>query len=219
MSVDEGVVTLSGAVDNLKAKRAAKLQALSVRRVKEVRDRIRVAESNTGVDARNDQTITEGVVSALKADSLVEVDEIDVEVTRGVARLTGEVDSWFERGAADDAAARVRGVREVDNDLIVDNPREQLGYDPYVDIWSIYEYDWYEPETPRILRQDSVIAAEVRSELWWSPFVEEGEIEVSVENGVATLTGRVDSFAERRAAAENAFEGGAAGVINELEVE
>ena len=41
---------------------------------------------------------------------------------------------------------------------------------------------------------------------------------VSVTNGVATLRGAVNSWAEYRAATENALEGGAVGVINQLKV-
>jgi osmotically-inducible protein OsmY len=40
-----------------------------------------------------------------------------------------------------------------------------------------------------------------------------------VTDGVATLTGTVDSWAERRAATDNAYEGGAVWVENELWVE
>lgn len=43
-------------------------------------------------------------------------------------------------------------------------------------------------------------------------------ITVEVEDGVATLTGTVESWGEYRAAAENALEGGAIMVDNELEV-
>jgi len=41
---------------------------------------------------------------------------------------------------------------------------------------------------------------------------------VKVENGVATLTGTVDSWSEYRAATENAYEGGASSVKNELKI-
>ena len=39
---------------------------------------------------------------------------------------------------------------------------------------------------------------------------------VSVQDGVATLTGIVDSWSELRAATENAFEGGAVRVENKM---
>lgn len=216
VQVDEETVTLRGTVENLKAKREARQQAMSISGVEDVRDRMRV---QTGEGAPNDQDIENRVVSALAINPITEAYQISVDVNGGVVDLTGHVDNWFERGTADDVAARVEGVREVDNDLLVSDADELLVYDPYVDLWSIYEYDWYTPSQPTIWRQDSAIAREVRDELWWSPFVDQNEIDVSVQAGVVTLTGTVDSFAERRAATENALEGGAAGVVNELEVQ
>lgn len=44
------------------------------------------------------------------------------------------------------------------------------------------------------------------------------EHNVSVEDGVATLTGAVDSWTEYNAARENAFQGGAVTVITKLRV-
>lgn len=45
------------------------------------------------------------------------------------------------------------------------------------------------------------------------------EVAVAVSDGVVTLTGTVDSWMERAAATQNAYEGGAAYVDNDLEVE
>ena len=44
------------------------------------------------------------------------------------------------------------------------------------------------------------------------------EVNVRVEKSGATLTGTVDSLAEKRAAEENAYEGGAAEVHNRLKI-
>ena len=66
---------------------------------------------------------------------------------------------------------------------------------------------------------DAALQSAVRNELWWSPFVDEDEVEITVQGGTVTLRGTVDTFAERRAAQENAFEAGAVIVANELVVE
>jgi hypothetical protein len=52
--------------------------------------------------------------------------------------------------------------------------------------------------------------------LRWSPFIDAGDVEVTVEAGIATLTGTVDSISEYDVARENAFEGSAIGVINKI---
>jgi osmotically-inducible protein OsmY len=44
------------------------------------------------------------------------------------------------------------------------------------------------------------------------------EVEVKVENGVATLTGSVESRRERGAAVANAYQGGAVSVDDQLEL-
>lgn len=214
--VDDGVVTLSGPVESLKAKRAAASLAAQTSGVNYVRDRLHV---RTSAPVPSDSELVNRIEGALAANTTTEAYEIAVSVRRGEVTLSGDVDTWFEKGVADDVAASVRGVRAVDNDLRVENAADRLASDPYVDTWSIYDYDWYQPAQVTIWKQDSVLEREIENELWWSPFVDANEISVTVENGVATLLGSVDSFAESSAAQENAFEGGAAGVINKLHIE
>jgi osmotically-inducible protein OsmY len=94
-----------------------------------------------------------------------------------------------------------------------------LTYNPYVYDWYPYDYSWYVYDDVRVTRKgDETILKDIDSELWWSPFVDADEVNVSVDDGVATLEGTVDTWSERLSAAENAFEGGAIKVINRLEV-
>jgi osmotically-inducible protein OsmY len=65
---------------------------------------------------------------------------------------------------------------------------------------------------------DTEIRSSVESELWWSPYVDSDRVSVAVTDGVATLTGVVDSLRERRAATRNAVEGGAREVQNHIRV-
>jgi osmotically-inducible protein OsmY len=87
-----------------------------------------------------------------------------------------------------------------------------------VDDWYFYDYDWFSCPKDRGTSSDWEIAEEIRDELRWSPFVNRDDIIVTVEDGVATLTGTVQSFNEYQAATENAREGGAISVVNKLEV-
>ena len=213
--IDNRVVTLSGTVANLKAKRVANLLATQTNGVLFVRNRLGVR--STGA-AHSDTELKDRVDGALAVNAITESYEIDVQVRGGKVTLAGQVDNWFEKGAADDVAASVRGVRSVDNDLEVENSGQRLAFDPYVDPWSIYDYEWYQPTQARVWEQDSMLAREIEQELRWSPFVDANDIDVEVEKGVATLTGTVSSVAESNAAQENAIEGGAAGVVNKLRV-
>lgn len=66
------------------------------------------------------------------------------------------------------------------------------------------------------LEADLEIEEDIRDELFWSPFVDDDQVRVTVENGIAQLAGVVDTPRERLAAVENAVEGGAIGVENKL---
>lgn len=59
---------------------------------------------------------------------------------------------------------------------------------------------------------------DIERQLFWSPFVDENQVVVGVDAGRVTLTGTADSWRERDAAMENAFEGGAVYVENRLNV-
>jgi osmotically-inducible protein OsmY len=106
------------------------------------------------------------------------------------------VDSPFEKTRAGVLASKVKGVVDVDNLLTVKK----------LVSWGRLETDWE-------------IRRNIHDELWWSPFVDADQVQVSVRDGVATLTGTVDSYLERGAAVENAYEGGAREVKNHLKVE
>jgi osmotically-inducible protein OsmY len=215
VTVAKGVVTLQGEVENAKAKRAAVKRAAMVSGVRKVRDGLIVSSAKGSSEDRN---IAREVVAALAANPITEAYRISVAADQGMVRLTGHVDSWFERGTADDIASSIAGVRDVENDLTVERAEDRLGYDPYVDTWSIYEYDWYTPKPATTWKQDSEIVQSIEREFTWSPFVDGEQIDISVHKGVATLEGTVDSIAQVEAATENALEGGAAGVVNKLQI-
>lgn len=213
--VNAGVATLRGTVDNVKAKRAAAQDARNVVGVLRVKNRIKLEP----VDERSDEAIEDDIRDALARDVYTESYEVGVNVVNGVAYLSGTVDSYFEKAQADDVAARVNGVVSVVNNITVDAIYEPYVYDPYVDDWYLYDYDWYDYEPPYTAQPDWEIKDDIEDELWWSPFVDSDEVTVTVDDGVANLTGVVDTWSEYWAARENAIEGGAAWVDNDLVVE
>lgn len=210
---DGGYVTLRGTVDNLKAKRVAAQDARNVVGVWSVDNRIKVRPGTP-----SDSQIEENVEDALDSDPYVEQFEITVSVVDGEVYLYGDVGSYFEKARADDIAATQVGVRKVNNFLTV-NSYERDFYDPYVDDWYTYDYDWYETVEVDTGKSDWEIREDIKDELFWSPFVDSDKVNVEVDNGEATLTGTVETWQERQAATENAFEGGAVTVDNDLNVE
>src|SRR6195256_4056363 len=70
-------------------------------------------------ETRTDTQIQTDVLAELKWEPRVMPNEIGVAVKDGVVSLTGTVDSYTKRWAAEDAAHRVRGVKAVANEIEV----------------------------------------------------------------------------------------------------
>ena len=187
--VENGVVTLTGTVDSAAARRAAEDDARNTTGVWRVRNFLKV-RPDAEVD---DERLTAEVRAALLRDPWVDRYDVTVSADDGRVVLRGSVDSPFERDHAERLAERVTGVREVANRLTVD----------LVTISA---------------KSDAAIRMDIEDELMWSPFVDGDDVTVRVDDGVATLTGTVDTWHERRMATQNAKEGGAIAVVNELSV-
>jgi osmotically-inducible protein OsmY len=215
VDVIDARVILRGLVDNLKAKRAAEQDAQNTVGVSFVENRIKIRSKAALIDKK----VAERIRAALFRDPYVERYEIGVRVLNGIAYLNGTVDTFFEKYHAEDVTSRVRGVIAVRNNMFVDYPSVPL-YDPYVD-------GWYYPHVSIPFEQghryylgktDAQIEEEIKEELWWSPFVNLEDVEVTVEDGIATLSGDVDSWVEYNAAIENAYEGGAIRVRQKMKI-
>lgn len=187
--VEDGVATLTGTVDNLEAKRAAEEEAEDTLGVWRVKNYVRVRPP----EGRTDAQIANDVRDALRRDPYVDRYEIGVSVYNGKAYLSGEVDSLFMKGEAEEAAAGVRGVVDIQNNLDVD-----------------YEFT---------AKTDTEIEDDIEWQMFWSPFVDSDDVTVDVNAGVATLTGSVEDWDELQAAKKNARDGGATSVISKLEIE
>jgi osmotically-inducible protein OsmY len=215
VAVDDGVVTLGGQVDNVTARRVAAENARNTVGVWRVKNRIQV-RTNELTDAK----IKQNVLDALERDPDIRQYDIGVGVIGGEVFLSGTVDDYFDKARADDLAATAVGVSEVNNNIVVEDAGQAWTHDPYVDEYDLEGYDWQAAEEDLTTRKnDWEIYEDIRDELWWSPFVDSDEVAVSIEDGVATLTGTVDTWSEREAAQENAIEGGAIAVDNDLSVD
>ena len=124
---------------------------------------------------RSDEQIQRDVLEELKWDARVQPNEIGVSVEDGVVALTGWVDSYAKKWAAEQAAHRVRGVVAVANDIEVRLPSSAE-------------------------RTDTDIAVAVTRALEWDAFVPIDKIEVTVSKGWVTLKGEVEWEFQRRAA-------------------
>lgn len=213
LRVRNGVVGLSGTVHSGSAKRTAVGITRRTTGVLAVKDELSVEPS----EPRPDDRIENDVEQALAATPAAPARGVNAKVNSGIVTLTGTVRSNYQRMRVGHLTEDVIGVRLVKNQLRVETD-EPVTYDPYVDDVYIYDYDWYAYAPTTTTRSDAEIAREIRDELWWSPFVDSDDVAIIVDDGVATLTGKVDSWAERESATENAYEGGAIWVDNDLGV-
>lgn len=111
----DGVVTLTGHLDNLEEKRLAGLIAWWVPGVADVRNLIAVVPEQPGTEG----DLVDSIRQALDKDVLVNPDTIGVTVKAGTVTLLGTVGSQEERQAAEHDAYYVWGVEAVVNRLAV----------------------------------------------------------------------------------------------------
>lgn len=147
------------------------------------------------MEIKSDAQIQKDVLQELHWDTRVDEADVGVEVDDGIVTLTGMVDSFAKRIAAQEAAHRVAGVLDVANDIETKAPGKGK-------------------------LTDTEIAREVRDTLQWNVFVDDRKITTTVHDGYVTLEGNVDSLHAREEAgsAVRSLEGVRA-VINRVIVE
>ena len=118
-------------------------------------------------ETRTDTDLQQAVLDELRWDPRVRPNEIGVVVKDGVVTLTGWVDSYTKKWAAEDDAHRVRGVKAVANDIEV-----RLGTGSE--------------------RTDPEIAAAVARALQQDALVPIDKLDVTVSKGWVTLKGEVE---------------------------
>lgn len=137
-----------------------------------------------------DIDIQQDVLEEFEWDPEVEPNEIGVQVDDGVVTLTGTVDTYAKKMAAERSAQKIIGVRAVANDLSV---------------------------RTRATRNDTDIAQAAASALEANSLLPTGAIDVSVQNGKVTLKGQVIWEYQRRSARDSVrYLAGVRDVINAI---
>ena len=142
------------------------------------------------ISTRTDEAIQRDVLDELKWDSRVQPNEIGVAVKDGIVTLTGWVDSYLKKVAAEEAAHRVPGVKAVVNNIEVHLPSSAE-------------------------RTDADLAKAVLNALKWDAAIPTDNLDVTVSRGWVTLKGEVD-YAFQKRDAERVVErlSGVKGVTN-----
>src|SRR5688500_10848335 len=142
----------------------------------------------------SDSEIQQDVIRELQWEPSVDATHVGVSVKDRIVTLTGWVDSYAEKYAAERAATRVHGVRAVVNDLEVKLPGSRV-------------------------RTDEDLARDAVNALRSNTLVPDDKIKVTISNGWVTLDGEVEWNYEKTAA-ENAvlYLSGVKGVSNLIKV-
>jgi osmotically-inducible protein OsmY len=115
VSVDNGVVTLTGFVKSYTDKFEAEAAAKRVTGVVAVANDIEVRIPT--IDERPDPDIARDAVAAIKAQLPISYEKIKVVVKNGWINLEGEVEWQYQRQTAENAVRRLRGVKGVTNSI------------------------------------------------------------------------------------------------------
>jgi len=122
----------------------------------------------------SDNSIEASIIQALLQDPATDSFEIGVNVNNNIVTLTGTVESYQEKELCANVAKSVRGVENLVNNIEIDFVTN---------------------------RSDSQIKKEVEEALKWNATVDDGLIDVNVDDGEVELSGVVGSASEKN----NAF--------------
>ena len=144
----------------------------------------------------DDQLLQAQVMDELVWTPNVDTADIGVTARNGVVTLSGFVSSLAEKRAAERAARRVKGVRDIAEEIEVRLPAAHK-------------------------RSDEEIAERAVKLLSWDVEVPETQtqIQVKVEKGVVTLTGFVSTQYQKQAAENDVMHlSGVTGLVNQIQV-
>jgi hyperosmotically inducible periplasmic protein len=198
VSVKEGVVTLSGNVEEDVHKELAAAIAAGVKGIKDVDNRIIVdADYKKPVrsvrdyaDVVSDATITAAVKSKLLWSKHTEGMDTKVMTNDGKVELSGTVATQQAKQQAEKLAKNTDGVHSVSNKLLVSNTAAKG------------KGEHQAKAEQSTLLSDSWITTKVKSTFMYSSNVAGADISVNTDNGIVTLAGKVDSGVEQALAIE-----------------
>lgn len=116
---------------------------------------------------KTDVQIQSDVMEQLKWEPFLKASEIGVAVKNGIVTLSGQVDSYSKKLAAEYAAKKIKGVKAIAEDI-------QIGV------------------SPAYRKTDTEIAEAVLNALKWHAAVQQEKVKIKVEDGMVKLEGEVE---------------------------
>lgn len=141
-----------------------------------------------------DSILRQHVIDELNFEPSIDAADIGVAVEGGIVTLTGHVSTYVQKEMAEQVALRVKGVKGIAQGVEV----RLAGTGQTA---------------------DDQVAQRAVNTIAWNSLIPEGAIQVKVQKGWVTLTGKVDWQYQRSAAADAVRAlGGVLGVSNEIEI-
>lgn len=188
VAVEDGTVTLSGHVRTYAEKHTAENIVKRVKGVRAIAQEIEVRPVGHHLTA--DDEIARRAVSSLRWNASVPPDQVQVQVEKGFVRLTGKVNWYYQKSAAEAAVQNIAGVTGVSN---------QIEIRPAVSPEDVQQ------RIENALKRDAELEAK--------------RIRVLVADSRVTLEGRVRNWAEREAAERAAWAApGVADVVDRITI-
>ncbi|WP_055046735.1 BON domain-containing protein [Devosia sp. A16] len=142
----------------------------------------------------NDSSIRQNILDELEFEPSIDANDIGVAVEDGIVTLSGHVPNYSQKQAAERVVARVKGVRGIAEEIEVRYPGGS-GV------------------------ADDEIAKRVLNTLKWGTLVPDERVQVTVQKGWVTLTGKLD-WNYQKVGVANAIRDlkGVTGVTNKIEL-
>ena len=171
VATDAGIVHLTGEVPDLSSKKYAERETEKISGVRGVIDEMVVY-----VPYRSDTDIEQDLRRAFLNSADLALRSVEVKVRDGRVSLAGGVQSFAEKTEAELIATELKGVRSVENEIIVAN---------------------------RLIRSDQEIRQDIIDAIGRDVYLLDLLIDAQVDHGVVTLTGNVDTPYQKERAEED----------------
>jgi osmotically-inducible protein OsmY len=126
---------------------------------------------------KTDNEIQKDVIDEIRCQPFIKASEIGVSVKNGIVTLSGTVDSYTKKIAAEKAAKKISGVKAIAEDIVLKLEGS-------------------------LVITDSEIAEAVTKVINWRSELEPDKIKIKVENGVVSIEGEVDWEYQRKLISE-----------------
>jgi osmotically-inducible protein OsmY len=144
--------------------------------------------------AMNDSTLRQEIVDELDFEPRIDSADIGVAVDNGVVTLTGHVPTYGQKATVEDVVRRVKGVKGIAQEIEV------------------------RPFGTHVTADDEIAKRAVNT-ISWNTAVPSDAVQVKVQKGWLTLTGKVEWQYQKTAAADAVRElAGVVSVTNQIEV-